>query len=273
LAAGLASLLTSSFTEETITMNQKRLYLLSFLFLSIGVATPAQTPDPQSAPQDQVQGPPPGGGRNSGRGGARDGHGTVGKITAIHGNSLQVARPDGSTITINLTDKTEYRKDRQSAQLSDFKVGDFVMARGDENADHSVTAQSLSGRSANGGPGAMGAGPGGAAFGEMGKDFVAGIVKSVDAPKLTVLRADNVTQTIELNEDTSLRRGRESITMADIQPGDHIVVPGGLQNNVFVPKAVILLSAEQWERMQQFALGSAGQAGHAAAPAGNPPQQ
>ena len=257
-------------------MNRMRFYFLSFLFLSIGVASPAQTPDPPSAPQDQVQGPPPGGGRNSGRGGAKDGHGTVGKITAIHGNLLQVARPDGSTVTINLTDKTEFRKDRQAAQLADFKVGDFVMARGDENADHSVTAQSLSGRSANGGPGGAGGGPGGgAAFGEMGKDFVAGVVKSVDAPKLTVLRADNVSQTLDLTEDTSLRRGRESITMADIQPGDHVVIRGGLQNNVFVPNAVILLSAEQWERIQQFAQGRTGQAGNAStnAPASNPPQQ
>jgi len=257
-------------------MNRTRLCMLSLLFLSLGVASPAQTPDSPSAPQDQVQGPPPGGGRNSGRGGARDGHGTVGKITAIHGNSLQVAKPDGSTVTVNVSGKTEYRKDRQPAQLSDFKVGDFVMARGDENADHSVTAQSLSGRSANGGPGGAGGGPGGgAAFGEMGKDFVAGVVKSVDAPKLTVLRADNVSQTLDLTEDTSLRRGRESITMADIQPGDHVVIRGGLQNNVFVPNAVILLSAEQWERIQQFAQGRTGQAGNAStnAPASNPPQQ
>lgn len=253
-------------------MTRSHLYLFGFLFLSIGIATPAQTPDPQSAPQDQLPGPPPG----SRHGGARDGHGTIGKITAIHGNSLQISRPDGSSVTVNLTDKTEYRKDRQPAQLSDFKVGDFVMVRGDENSDHIITAQSLSGRSANGGPGGNGGGPGGGmAFGEMGKDFVAGVVKSIDAPKLTVLRADNVTQTIELNEDTSLRRGRESITMADIQPGDHIVVRGGLQNNVFVPKAVILLSAEQWERMQQFAQGRAGQAGNASAksPASNSPQQ
>jgi hypothetical protein len=253
-------------------MNRSHLYLFGFLFLSIGIATPAQTPVPQSAPQDQTQGPPPG----SRHGGAREGHGTIGKITAIHGNSLQIARPDGSSVTINLTDKTEYRKDRQPAQLSDFKVGDFVMVRGDENSDHTITAQSLGGRSANGGPGGNGGGPGGgAAFGEMGKDFVAGVVKSVDAPKLTVLRADNVTQTLELNEDTSLRRGRESITMADIQPGDHIVIRGGLQNNAFVPKAVILLSAQQWERMLQFAQGRAGQAGNASAnsPASNTPKQ
>jgi len=257
-------------------MNRSHLYLLCFFFLTTGVASPAQTPDPPSAPQDQPQGQPPAGDRGPRRGGAREGHGTLGKITAIHGNSLQLVKPDGSTITVNLTDKTEFRKDRQPAKLSDFKVGDFVMASGDENPDHSVTAQSLRGRSANGGPGGGGAGPGGgAAFGEMGKDFVAGVVKSVDAPKLTVLRADNVTQTLELNEDTSLRRGRESITMADIQPGDHIVIRGGLQNNAFVPKAVNLLSAEQWKRMQQFAQGRAGQAGDAPAkaPAGNLPQQ
>jgi hypothetical protein len=249
--------------------NRKYLYLLSFLFLSIAVASPAQSPASQSPPQDQTQNPPSGGGHGSGRGGARDGHGTIGKITSINGKSLQVAKPDGSTVTVNLTDKTEYRKERQPAQLSEFKVGDFVMVRGDENSDHSITAQSLSGRSANG-PGGPG---GGAAFGEMGKDFVAGVVKLVDAPKLTVLRVDNVTQTLELNEDTSLRRGRESITMADIQAGDHVVVRGGLQNNVFVPKTVVLFSNEQWERMQQFIQASAPPSGRANAPAANSPQE
>ncbi|HEX4646410.1 MAG TPA: DUF5666 domain-containing protein [Verrucomicrobiae bacterium] len=257
-------------------MNRSHLYLSCFCFLTIGVASPAQTPDSTSTPQDQTQNQPSTGDRGPRRGGAREGRGTIGKITAIHGNSLQLAKPDGSTITVNLTDKTEFRKDRQPAKLADFKVGDFVMASGDENPDHSITAQSLRGHSANGGPGGVGTGPGGgAAFGEMGKDFVDGVVKSVDAPKVTVLRADNITQTLELNEDTSLRRGRESITMADIQPGDHIVIRGGLQNNAFVPKAVMLLSTEQWERMQQFAQGRAGQAGNAptTAPAGNPPPQ
>lgn len=265
-------------------MNRCRLYLLCFCFLATGVASQAQTPDSASTPQDQTkdqtkdqtQGQPAPGDRGPRHGGPREGHGILGKITAIQGNSIQLAKPDGSNVTVRLTDNTEFRKDRQPAKLADFKVGDFVMASGDENPDHSVTAQFLRARSANGGPGGSGAGPGGgAAFGEMGKDFVAGVVKSVDAPKLTVIRADNITQTLELNEDTSLRRGRESITMADIQPGDHIVVRGGLQNNAFVPKAVILLSAEQWERMQQFAQGRAGQpaSAPAAAPAGNPPQQ
>src|SRR5207247_1970762 len=102
-----------------------------------------------------------------------------------------------------------------------------------------------------GGPG-MG-GPGGGMMmggGELGKDFVFGEVKSVDAPKITVMRPDNVTQTLELNEETSLRKGRESVTMADIQPGDHVFVRGGVQANAFVPKMVMVIGPEQWKRMQ-----------------------
>ena len=109
----------------------------------------------------------------------------------------------------------------------------------------------------------------------MGKDFVVGEVKSVDAPKLTILRSDNVTQTIELNEETSLRKGRDSITMADIRPGDHLVAHGALQNNVFVPKNVMVLSPVQWQRMQEMATGRGGPRGNPPpdVPKNNPPQQ
>ena len=253
----------------------KRHLLSSLLLLLTAGICLGQSPEASPSPQGQTQGPPPDGGRGQGHGGAMmQGHGTLGQITAINGDSLVVTRPDGTTVTVKLTDKTEYRKDRQPAKLADFKVGDFVMVRGEENADHSVTAELMGGRTGNGGPG----GARGQFIGEMGKDFVAGEVKSIDAPKLTVLRVDNVTQTVELTEETSLRKGRDSITMADIQPGDHVVIHGGLQNSAFVPKSVMVLSAEQWQRMQQFAQGSGGPASGApagnvpaAAPANNPP--
>lgn len=96
-------------------------------------------------------------------------------------------------------------------------------------------------------------GPGGASMGTMGKDYVAGEIKSIDAPKLTVLRPDGVAQTIELNEETSLRKGRESITMADIKVGDHVMARGAAQNGAFVPKGVTVMNPEQWQRMQQRA--------------------
>ena len=97
--------------------------------------------------------------------------------------------------------------------------------------------------------------------GTLGKDYVAGEIKNVDAPKLTVLRSDNVTQTLELNEDTSMRKGRDSITMADIQPGDHVFARGAVENNVFVPKTVVVIGPEQWKRMQEFGNQARGEGG------------
>jgi hypothetical protein len=208
-----------------------------------------------AAAQSPDQGAPPPAGQRRGQ---NDGQGQplIGKITAIKDRAMELAKPDGSTITVKITDKTEYRKDRQTAKLGDFKVGDMVFIRGEEGADHGVTALMVAGRSGSG-PEAGGRGFGGGSgggFGEFGKDFIVGEVKSVDAPKITVLRPDNVTQTMELNEETSLRKGRESITMADIQPGDHLVVRGGVQNNAFVPKSVMVISPEQWNRMQEMGM-------------------
>jgi len=167
-----------------------------------------------------------------------------------------------------LTAQTEFRKDREPAKLSDFKIGDMVMVRGDENADHTVTGKMIGGRTGGSyaGPG-LGGRPNSGMMGSpgtLGKDYVAGEVKSIDAPKLTVQRTDNVTQVLELNEDTSLRRGRDSITMADIKVGDHVMARGAVQNDVFVPKGVMVMSPEQWQRMQQMMS-----QGDAAKPAGS----
>jgi hypothetical protein len=248
----------------------KQFSRLSLLLLFSSTIGRGQAPAPPAQSQDQGAAPTA---RLTQR--PEDGRALplFGKITAINKGSLELAKPDGSTATVKLTDKTEYRRDRQGAKLGDFKVGDMVFVRGEENADHSVTAQLIGGRS--------GAGPEGGTrvFGEMGKDFIVGEVKSVDAPKLTVLRPDNVTQTLELNEETSLRRGRESITMADIQPGDHVVVRGAVENNVFVPKNVMLFSPEQWKQMEEMrkmsGTGPAGPVGGkpASAPKSNPPQR
>jgi hypothetical protein len=194
-----------------------------------------------------------------------------GKITAISSASLQIQNVNGENMTIKFTDKTEFRKDRQPAKRTDFKVGDIIVVRGQENADHSWAAEIIAARSMNGPDGRGGgqrgggpAGPGGRGEfaqygGTLGKDFVAGEIKLVDPPKLSVLRTDNVSQTLELNEDTSLRKGRESITMADIQPGDHVFARGGLENNVFVPKVVMIVGAEQWKRMQEWGAQGGGQ--------------
>jgi hypothetical protein len=182
-----------------------------------------------------------------------------GKITAIHDSSLEISNPAGESVTVKITSQTEFRKDRQPAKRSDFKVGDVIAVRGQENPDHTWTAQTIGARSANG----EGRGPNMQA-GTLGKDYVAGEVKGVDAPKISVLRSDHVTQTIELNEDTSLRKGRDAITMAEVQVGDHLLARGAVQDNVFVPKFVMVIGPDQWKRMQEMGGMRSGGGGNSA---------
>jgi hypothetical protein len=202
--------------------------------------------------------------------GQREGRGrpVFGKISAIQSDSIEVTGPDGNKVTLKLTSGTEYRKDRQPAKLADFKVGDPVIVRTDQPDGKGTTAIMVASgqfamRTGPGGSGGQGAGPG--MFGTLGKDFVIGEVKAIDPPRLTVMRTDNVSQTLELNEETSLRRGRESITMADIRAGEHVIARGAVENNVFVPKNLTVVSPEQWKRMQEMMAG--GDLGAPSAPA------
>jgi Domain of unknown function (DUF5666) len=178
-----------------------------------------------------------------------------GKLSAIQSDSIEVTGPDGNKVTLKLTGNTEYRRDRQPAKLADFKVGDPVIVRTDQPDGKGTTAVMVASgqfamRTGPAGPGGQGAA--GGMSGTLGKDFVIGEVKTIDPPRLTVTRTDNVSQMLELNEETSLRRGRESITLADIQAGDHVIARGAVENNVFVPKNLNVVSPEQWKRMQEM---------------------
>jgi hypothetical protein len=214
-----------------------------------------QPPDVMWAPGNGSQGA---GSQQRGPRGDRDGRGrpVFGKISALTNDSIEVTGPDGNKVTLKLTSSTEFRKDRQPAKLTDFKVGDPVVVRTDQADGKGTTALMVASgqfgmRNGQGGQGGPGSGFAGM-FGTLGKDFVIGEVKAVDPPRLTVLRTDNVSQTLELNEETSLRRGRESITIADIQAGDHVIARGAVENNVFVPKNLNVVSPEQWKRMQEM---------------------
>ena len=210
--------------------------------------------------------------------------GAFGKITAIQSDSIEIAGQDGTKSSFKLTSGTEFRKDRQPAKIADFKVGDSVIVRTDPESGNAVGATALMVAAApqgfGGRGGSGGGGQGGAGFmqGTLGKDYVVGEVKSVDPPRLTVMRVDNVMQTLELNEETSLRRGRDSITMADIQAGDHIFARGAAANDVFDPKTLNVIPPEMWKRMQEMNAdggprGAAPQTTAPPAPQQKPPEQ
>jgi hypothetical protein len=222
-------------------------FALTALYAQTSVQEQNPNPVPTAPPATMDGGP-----KVSQRGGR--GRGIFGKISAIQSDSIEVTGQDGRKVGVKLTGSTEFRKDQQPANIYDFKVDDMVIVRTERESSNPNGATAL--LVASGSPGMMArggaGGPGAGMAGTLGKDYVVGEVKSVDPPKLVVLRVDNVTQTLELNEETSLRKGRESITMADIQAGDHIFARGAVADDVFVPKAVNVIQPEQWKRLEEM---------------------
>jgi hypothetical protein len=212
-----------------------RRLVLAFLLVFSLAAGAQETGNSESEPA----GPPPleqgpGGHGEWGRG--RHFQGVAGTITAVSGDSLQLKARDGNTVQVNLSDKTQYRRNREAAKLEDFKAGDEVFVRGQQSSDGVWQAELVALRPA-GGPG----GP--QAFREgLGKQFIVGDIKEINGTQLTILRPDGVTQTIAVDENTSFRKDHESITLADLKAGDHVFGRGEVKNDIFV--AAVLNSGQ-----------------------------
>jgi preprotein translocase subunit YajC len=161
----------------------------------------------------------------------------AGTITAIRPDAFDIQSQDGKTATIQISSDTQFRKNRAAAQLADFKVGDRVMAVGEQQKDGPFLAKMVA--SFGAGYGAPAGGIRGGAFSreDLGKKFVIGQVSKIEDTKLTILRPDNVEQVIQPDENTSFRNDKgESVTLADIKVGDRVGGQGELKNGVFVPK-------------------------------------
>lgn len=189
-----------------------------FGLLSLGLSPSASNALAAQAPSDQRRG-------GVGAGERQRFPGVAGTITVLTDDSMTLKTSDGKTATVKLTDKTQYRKDRQPAKLGDFKVGDLVLVRGEAAGENAWTAVLVVTRSEAAGQFREG----------LGKQFIAGEVKAIEGTKLTILRIDGETQTIQVDETTSFRKQGESITLADIKPADHVSGRGEVKDGIFVP--------------------------------------
>jgi hypothetical protein len=173
------------------------------------------------------------------------GDNVIGKVTAATKDTVTVTPIlGGDPVTVKVGGDTRVIKDRQPASLSDIKTGDTVVARGPlkgqtmEASFLLVVDPSMIQRMQNGGfGGGGGAGPMSQFKPEdMGKKYIAGEVKAINETKLTIARPDNQTQDIEVDENTSFKKGKESVTLADITVGDFVRGTGEIKNGIFVPK-------------------------------------
>jgi len=226
-------------------------------------AQPGQSPSSQSQPEQ---------GQSEQRGQRRifPGDRIFGKVTAVGKDSVTIAPQGGSDaavgaktpVTIKVTDETRINKQREPIKLSEIKTGDTVFAVGKRDGDSIQAAmvgvvppEAIARMSSGQGGGRMPFGPGGQLDpADMGKKYIVGTVKAIDETKLTIARTDGQTQEIEVDESTSFRKFRESITLPDIKVGDFVMGRGELKNNIFVPKTLNVGPPQQFQCGQGAAV-------------------
>jgi hypothetical protein len=72
-----------------------------------------------------------------------------------------------------------------------------------------------------------------------GKTWLMGKVTAIDGVKVTLLGSvDNAAHAFVADENTTFRKRREPITLADIQPGDNLRAEGALKDGVFTATTV-----------------------------------
>lgn len=153
-------------------------------------------------------------------------HGIRGTVTGISGDTLTVKTEQGAVYQVETSPNTHIRKQRELVKISDLHPGDMVAAIGDKD-DKAKTL--------------------GAIFvivfdreqyerakADFGKTWTVGVVQSIEDTKITIKRPDGVTQVIAVDENTSFRKHRDSITLLDIKAGDNLNARGALQNGTFV---------------------------------------
>jgi hypothetical protein len=77
---------------------------------------------------------------------------------------------------------------------------------------------------------------------DWGVTYIAGKITAInpDDAKITVQRPDGKLATIQADESTSFRKGRDSVTLADIKVGDTVTGRGALKNGLFTPATLVV---------------------------------
>ena len=78
-----------------------------------------------------------------------------------------------------------------------------------------------------------------------GKTWLMGKVTAIDGVKVTLMGAiDNAAHVFVADENTTFRKRREPITLADIQVGDTVRVEGAVKDGIFLATAVNAMGAQ-----------------------------
>lgn len=252
--------------------------LLPVMFAVLAFTAAAVAQDPGSAPppgQNSGQGNGGGYGQRGGRGGMGGGMGMMGRglmgtVTEVAADHFTIKTEMGETYTVHFSADTRITKQPagmrgpgggggegmgggrgygrgggnggggnppQEIKATDIKVGDAIAAMGDiDTTAKSVgamrivqldpeQAQRMQEMAAS-----------------FGKTWLQGKVTSINGTTITLTGAlDNAPHTVVADENTTFRRRRDPITLADIQVGDTVRIVGAVNNGVFTATTVSLM--------------------------------
>jgi hypothetical protein len=128
-------------------------------------------------------------------------------VTASAAGKFTIQTEAGDSYTVTVSPDTRLMRDRQPIKVDDVKIGDGLTAMGAVDASaKTVTAMMVMDVDAETVKKAKE---------DLGKTYITGKITAIDADnlKLTVMRLDNVSQVIAVDEGTSFQRGARGITV------------------------------------------------------------
>jgi hypothetical protein len=232
---------------------------LPILVLVMGAATSALTyPQDPGTPQQTnppAQGRAPGqrDGRGIWGGGGMMGRGVMGTVIEIAPDHFTLKTEFGDLYAIHYSVNTRIMKGGggprrgqsdnepqftppQPIKATEIKVGDAIIASGEMDANAKSVgavvilqidperAKQMREMQAN-----------------FGKTWVMGRVTAVNEVKVTLEGPDNASHIFIADENTSFRKRREPITLADVQVGDRVRVEGSIKNGEFLATTVTVM--------------------------------
>jgi hypothetical protein len=251
--------------------------LLAAIVLALAIAASAQDAPTTPSAQSASQGPGSGQGRGQGRGGwgggGMMGRGVLGTVTEVAADHYTIKTDAGLTYIVHYSVNTRILKQQppppgssqgnaaargagqsagqgqgqwagrgegrggnppQPIKPTDIKVGDAITAMGEVDAAAKSVgavaivqldperAKQMREMQAN-----------------FGKTWIAGKVTAIDGVKVTLMGAlDDKTHSFVADENTTFRKRRDPITLADIQVGDTVRAEGAIKDGAFLATSV-----------------------------------
>ena len=231
-----------------------------------GTPPPAGQAPAQGAGQGHGSGQGWGQGQRGGRGGwgggGMMGRGLMGTVTEVAADHYTIKTDSGETYTVHFSANTRILKlpagaggpgggggergqgggggnPPQAIKSTDIKVGDAIVANGEVDAAAKSVgavavlqmdperAKQMREMQAN-----------------YGKTWLMGKVTAIDGVKVTLMGSvDNAAHSFVADENTTFRKRRDPITLADVQVGDTVRVEGAVKDGTFLATTVSAMGA------------------------------